>query len=504
MAANGNRVPIPGTQREVWPSATPVADVGSGDVFLTAWLRPRRGGALDIARARALGAAPPKQRSYDDRANLIERTGADPADLDAFSRYCSQLKIDVVASHWRSVIVSAPIDRLIDAFGATAAICELPDKRRFRHRSGSLHASPEIAEMLTGLFGIHQWPRSHAIGALHGHTVAPSPRDTASRYSFPDADGSGQTIAILQLRGAFRADDFASNASAQGIAAQTPIVKRVDNAELEHGIETDKDVESAMDTQIVAAFAPGAQIVIYAAPDDARGVLDAIRKAIFDTDDPSSILSISFGYPERLWTPAALTILDELFTAAALLGISVFCAAGDNGAELDENGNPHVLAPASCEFVHACGGTEIAPDGTTEAAWAKTGGGFSAVHAAPPWQTAVPALAAQYKVRAGRGIPDFAAEVMPGYPICFEGTQMAAGGTSAIAPLWSALTARINQRLGKAVGFFAPFLYGAAPGLFREIRSGANDRFSAGPGWNPCSGLGVPIGDAIERALGGS
>ena len=68
-------------------------------------------------------------------------------------------------------------------------------------------------------------------------------------------------------------------------------------------------------------------------------MLDAVRAAIFDDENRPSILSISFGFPEHLWTPVALTILDELFTAAALLGVSVFCAAGDNGAELDAEGN---------------------------------------------------------------------------------------------------------------------------------------------------------------------
>jgi kumamolisin len=496
-------VPIPGTHRAVWPDATHAAEVGSGDALLTAWLRPRRGGELDADSARAMGATVPARRNYDDRSDLAQRTGADPIDVDAMKRYCEKFKIDVVGTHWRSIVLSGPIERLIDAFGATASIYELPDKRRFRHRSDSLHATPEIAAMLRGPFGIHQWPRSHAIGALHGHTVPLAPRDVTGRYAFPDADGAGQTIGILQLRGEFKADDFDRSAQALGVTVKPPIVKRVDNADLEHEVDTAKDIESAMDTQIVAAFAPGAQIVVYAAPDDERGVLDAVRSAVFDEENRPSILSISFGFPERLWTPVALTILDELFTAAALIGVSVFCASGDNGAELDEDGKPHVLAPASSEFAHACGGTEIPAGGdpAAEIAWSKTGGGFSAHRVAPPWQTAAPPIAARYGVAPGRGVPDVAAQVMPGYPVFFEGAQLAMGGTSAVAPLWSALAARLNQRLGNAVGFFAPLLYGAGLGLFRDVTTGSNDRYAAAAGWNPCTGLGAPIGDAIERAL---
>jgi kumamolisin len=73
--------------------------------------------------------------------------------------------------------------------------------------------------------------------------------------------------------------------------------------------------------------------------------------------------------------------------------------------------------------------------------------------------------------------------------------------------VWAALTARINQRLGRAAGFFAPLLYRHAahngPALFREVTSGGNERHKAHAGWNPCTGLGVPIGSAIEAMLRG-
>lgn len=491
-------IPIPGTHRSVWPDATRAADVGAGDVLLTAWLRPRRDAELDAASARTIGATPIARRTYADRRELRKASDADPADVEAMRRYCSDLGIDVVETHWRSLVMSAPIDRLVDAFGATAGIYELPDKRRFRHRSGALHAHPEIAAILRGPFGIHQWPRSHAIGAVHGHTTPLATSDVVQRYALPDGDGAGETIAILALRGTFKADDYIKGMQAQGIAAKMPIVRRIDDAELTHDIVTAKDAESAMDTQIVAALAPGAQIVLYSAPDDERGILDAVRSAIFDAEHAPSILSISFGYPERVWTPVALTILDELFAAAALIGISVFCATGDNGAERDAEGNPHVLAPASSAFAHACGGTDLSTG--AEVAWAKGGGGFSERVDVPPWQGAASVYAAACGRKPGRGLPDFAAEAMPGYSVCFEGTQLAAGGTSAVAPLWAALTARINQRLGKPAGFFSPLLYGAS-GALRDITSGGNDGYSSGVGWDACTGLGVPIGDALERAL---
>jgi len=67
--------------------------------------------------------------------------------------------------------------------------------------------------------------------------------------------------------------------------------------------------------------------------------------------------------------------------------------------------------------------------------------------------------------------------------------------------VWSALTARINQRLGTRAGFFAPILYRKSGKVFVDVVGGSNGTFQAGGGWDPCTGLGVPIGVAIERAL---
>jgi kumamolisin len=471
--------------------------------MLTAWLRPKKGGELDVARAQKLGATPPLQRHYAERETLSEQTGADPADVEHLRTYCEGLGIRFVESHWRSVVLSGPIDRLIDAFGATVAKFLDAGGESFRHRSEALHVPHDIAAIVRGVFGLHQWPRSRKLGALQRHSTPLSAGDVVARYAFPDADGSGQTIGVMQFRGEFRGDDFDRCMQSQGVTRAHPIVKRVDEAALQHEIETTKDLEAALDAQVIAALAPGARIVIYQAPDDERGFLDAIRTALFDEEFAPSVLSISYGWPEQLWTPAALDVLDDLFTVAALVGVSVFCSSGDNGAELDYDGKPHVLAPASSSFVHACGATTIPPDpgNDSEAAWENTGGGFSEHFDVPPWQDVAKPVAAANQMPAGRGVPDVAAQQQPGYCVYLDGTELAMGGTSAVAPMWAALAARINQRLGAPIGLFSPLLYASRETILREITDGNNGRFQALAGWNPCTGLGVPLGGAIETAL---
>ena len=96
-----------------------------------------------------------------------------------------------------------------------------------------------------------------------------------------------------------------------------------------------------------------------------------------------------------------------------------------------------------------------------EAAWERTGGGFSERFDVPPWQGVASAAAAQNGVAAGRGVPDVAAQELPGYSVFLDGVALAMGGTSAVAPVWASLTARVNQRLGVSCGLYSPLLYGA-------------------------------------------
>jgi kumamolisin len=126
-----------------------------------------------------------------------------------------------------------------------------------------------------------------------------------------------------------------------------------------------------------------------------------------------------------------------------------------------------------------------------------TGGGVSDVFALPAWQSAAGVPPSANK-DGGRGVPDVAGDADPntGYNILVDGQSGAIGGTSAVAPLWAALVALINQSNGKPAGFVNPTLYasGDSSGDFRDITSGNNGAYSAGPGWDACSGLGSPNG----------
>jgi kumamolisin len=101
-----------------------------------------------------------------------------------------------------------------------------------------------------------------------------------------------------------------------------------------------------------------------------------------------------------------------------------------------------------------------------------------------------------------RGVPDVCGNADPvtGYQVRIDGTDTVIGGTSAVAPLWAGLIARINAAKGSPVGFINPALYAGSAAL-NDITQGNNGTFAAGTGWDACTGLGSPDGTKVAALL---
>jgi kumamolisin len=198
------------------------------------------------------------------------------------------------------------------------------------------------------------------------------------------------------------------------------------------------------------------------------------------------------------------------------MGVTVLAASGDNGAsDGSTSGTPTVDFPAGSPYVVGCGGTKLTLSGnsiSSEQAWNElsanegaTGGGVSEVFALPSYQQAANVPKARNGF-VGRGVPDVAGDADPvtGCNVVVDGQPAVIGGTSAVAPLWAGLLALINQSLGTSVGYVSPLLYSTSvEPSFRDITSGSNGSYSAGPGWDACTGLGSPNGAALLKALQG-
>ena len=96
-----------------------------------------------------------------------------------------------------------------------------------------------------------------------------------------------------------------------------------------------------------------------------------------------------------------------------------------------------------------------------------------------------------------------------GYLIEADHTRMSMGGTSAVAPLWAALIARLNEAVGNKSGLLTPTLYKMATrkgDALCDIVEGyngptRNTGYQAKRGWDACTGLGSPRGERILEWL---
>jgi kumamolisin len=355
----------------------------------------------------------------------------------------------------------------------------------------------------------------------------------AQIYNFPaGTTGAGQTVAVIELGGGFTTSDLDAYFGSLGIATPSVSAASVDGAANNPADTSGANVEVSLDIDVIGAVAPGAAQVVYFGPNNGdQGFVDAISDAAQATPAPIAI-SISWGQSEDSWTAQGLSAMNQAMSDAAALGITVCAAAGDNGStDGVTDGQQHADFPASSPYALGCGGTKLLADPSTgavssEVVWNELasnegagGGGVSDQFAVPAWQASagVPARAGGTSSgggsgsgAGGRGVPDVAGNADPttGYNIYSGGQAQVVGGTSAVAPLWSALVARLAQATGKRFGLLQPLLYaGVTPGAdvpgLRDITSGNNGAYSAGPGWDACTGLGVPDGTALLTRLQG-
>lgn len=493
---------IPGSERRELPGSEVLGDADPAqEVTVTL-----------VVRSKRPGIPPPGTMS---RQAFAQTYGADPSDLDKVEEFARSHDLTVLerSAARRSVLLRGSVAQMNAAFGVALKRCQAAGIS-YRGRQGSLSVPSDLAEIVQAVLGLDNRPQAEARVRIASHAATSfTPLQMARLYDFPTGvDGTGQCIGIVELGGGFSQTDFAAYLSGLGVTAQTVTVVSVDGATNTPGQDSNADVEVMLDAEMVGAIAPGASVVIYFAPNTDQGFLDAVTTAVHDEMNKPSVISISWGAAESNWTQQALGSLNDAIAAAAAVAVTVCVASGDGGSSDGVNdGAPHVDFPASSPYALGCGGTTITASGETiasETTWADSGGGVSNSFALPSWQSKANVPAPPAGSSGGRGVPDVAGDADPntGYQIRVDGANIVAGGTSAVAPLWAALIALMNQQRGKDLGFLNSSLYAVPgypnnPGPLHDITSGSNGAYSAARGWDPCTGLGSPDGARLAQAL---
>ncbi len=470
---------------------------------------------------------------------LVLRPKCARGELAAHLGRCG-FQIDEAESDPTHLVVHGKAAGAGDAFGVELA--------RFGHHhshSGAVHLPEGLTGSVIQVLGLDTRPmarRSTNVDGAGQYTYRYTVPELTKRYAFPaDFDGSGTRIAILVLGAGLRTEDLkvyfdhlklpapTVNLIEIGDATNAPAPKHALRSFLLYtgvgrrgapgdpqqrskvaAVAPTEDLlwtwEAAMDVQIAGAAAPGATIDVYLTTSDSRGIYEAVRKA---AASGAAAISCSFGQAESTAEVAYRDAVERAFEDAGKAGATVCVGSGDSGSAPDGK-SLDPFYPATSPHALACGGTRS--DGS-EAVWNEddfgfigaTGGGYSKVFDRPDWQRAAGLMPG-----GKRAVPDVAANAAAstGCWLWVGGLNSVSMGTSAAAPLWAALCARLTQATGAPLGPLARRLYATdIAETMRAVTEGNNrwkttrSEYCAGKGWDACTGLGAPNGAALLEAL---
>jgi kumamolisin len=533
-------VPLPGSKRVLLPKSTPAGPVDRSEVA-SVTVRVRSGGDVKALerKVREQSTKPLRDRTYLTRQDLADQHGAKADDLDRVEKVAQEHDLAVIArsAAKRSIVLRGTLGDLLNAFPADLGVYHHASGT-YRGRRGEIQIPQQLDKIVTGVFGFdtrpkHRAPHRAVIGAAKGPGGQNGVAATAfaKRYNFPQEfegttlDGTGQTIAIIELGGGFRTSDLKVFFSEIKVPLPQVTAVSVDLTGNDPTTANSDDGEVMLDLEVAGAVAPKAKFAVYFAPNNGdRGFIDAFSAAIHDDERKPDVISVSWGGPESASDQQGINAFHELFVAAAALGVTICVASGDHGtADLDAagwDGKIHVDHPAVDDLVLACGGTQIVDnvdvvwnDGTPFNAdvaggggWA-SGGGISVTVPVPFYQEGAKLPVSIDTGKPGRGVPDIAMSAT-NYFTRVDRAEGASGGTSAVAPLMASLVVLLNQAKKKNVGFLNPFLYAnVAKGVVHDVTEGTNaitdtiKGYKSGPGWDACTGLGTPDGTVILNSL---
>ena len=255
-----------------------------------------------------------------------------------------------------------------------------------------------LAPVVVGVVSLHDF-RPHSMKKARAHyrieyeLVVPA--DLATIYDLNAAfaagyTGQGQTIALLEDSDLFNTADWDTFRKTFGLTAYTSGSLTTINPAPAKGTSNCSDPgaavaddEATLDAEWASAAAPDASLVLATCSDTTTtpGFLIAAQNLINDSHPPQ-IISLSYGFCEAGTGVALNAAFNSAYQQAVAEGVSVFVAAGDEGAASCDAGFSNathgigVDSSASTPYNVAVGGTDFADSsqGTTSTYWASRNG----------------------------------------------------------------------------------------------------------------------------------
>ncbi|MEP6725974.1 MAG: protease pro-enzyme activation domain-containing protein, partial [Bacteroidota bacterium] len=298
-------------------------------------LRIRRKKSIDAA----LKAFEKTGKTYT-RQEYQQQFGLNDGDVKKVEDFAAANGLSVVHTSYsrRSMMLKGTAENMSKAFGVTLNYYTAKDKEIFHARTGTLKIPKALTGIIEGVFGLDNRPQAtpkfkfrKVKSKTRAQSVSYNPNQLADIYNFPKADGTGQAIGILEFGGGHTLKDLQHYFTA--LKLPVPVVKSVSVGTGHNKPGSSADDEVMLDIEVAGAVAPKATIVMYYAPNSTKGFIDAITQAVHDDVNKPTVISISWGGPENIWTTQAKTNFTEVCKAAALLGVTICAASGDAGSD---------------------------------------------------------------------------------------------------------------------------------------------------------------------------
>lgn len=357
--------------------------------------------------------------------------GPAPEDLDKITGWLEShgLTVNTIYSSGMAIDFSGTAGQVGDAFHTAIHYYDVAGVRHIANASDPRIPSA-LAPVLAGVVSLHDFrPRSMRIprreytytsGGFTNQALVPS--DLATIYDLnplfaSGITGAGQTIAVIEDTNLYSAADWSTFRSTFGLSVYSagslatvhPAPATGRNNCGNPGVNSD-DVEAILDAEWASAAAPSAGILVASCSDTYTtfGGLIAMQNLV-NSSKPPSIMSISYGECEAENGASSNASFNSLYEQAVAEGISVFVAAGDEGAASCDGGATGathgigVSAYASTPYNVAVGGTDFSDtfSGTNSSYWSNTnsstyGSALSYIPEVPWNDSCASGLLAQY------------------------------------------------------------------------------------------------------------
>lgn len=300
----------------------------------------------------------PRSPSYHQWLSAVDfgRTyGLAPADIRAVTAWLQGhgFRVNGVATGAATVDFSGTAGAVRDAFHTEIHRLRVKGARHIANMSNP-KIPAALAPAIAGIVSLHDFrPRAQYRRVQPTYTFSQSgqtdyyltPSDLATIYNFNPVfaggvTGKGQTIALVEDSDVYSAQDWAAFRATFGLSGYAdgrlvqlhPAQAGVAGNCTDPGVNAD-DIEAILDAEWASAGAPDATIELAACADTTTtfGGLIALQNLI-NAPAPPAIVSVSFGECEAFNGATANAAYSAAYQQATAEGVSVFVAAGDEGA----------------------------------------------------------------------------------------------------------------------------------------------------------------------------